>query len=143
MYETINEPIGELCRFTPSVALRGEGGFATGTSGFLGNKIIPEVFCWNNREHRILSVNSVHTSKTGTTKLVHFAISTNTSVYKIIFDKYKDRIIYSQVGEISSLANSICQLMGEKTTPNTPIKVPTWREVAKIQRKIIETTLKY
>lgn len=63
------------------------------------------------------------------------------SVYKLIFKKYKDRIIYSRIGDTTSMANSVCRLMGEKISSNKSIKVTTWNEVANIQRIIITKSL--
>lgn len=67
MYEKIDEPIEVLVNFT-----------------FGGP--IPLYFTWRKREYNIESVNFIHTSNEGNIPLVHFAVSTQTETYKIIFN---------------------------------------------------------
>ncbi|TRZ51000.1 glycosyltransferase family 1 protein [bacterium] len=58
-------------------------------------------------------------------------------VYKLIFDKYKSRINYVQIGDIKAMSNIIIRLLKNDKTTNKFIKVPTWDDIAKIQEDVI------
>lgn len=58
------------------------------------------------------------------------------SVYKLIFGKYKDRIKYAQIGDYRSFSSNLLRLL-KKPPTGSPIQVPTWKDVAKIQEDII------
>lgn len=61
-------------------------------------------------------------------------------VYRLIFDKYRDKITYAPLGDIQSLSDNIVKLL-KNGGVNKPVKVPTWEDVAKIQEVVIARNL--
>lgn len=61
-------------------------------------------------------------------------------VYKLIFNQYRERIYYSPTGNVKSLSNNLVKLLKENGI-NKPIKVLTWKDVAKIQEGVIARNL--
>lgn len=67
MYELINEPIEVFAAFTKQ-------------------GIEPICFTWRDKEYDVKSINFIHTSKSGDTKLIHFAITSGADTYRITLD---------------------------------------------------------
>lgn len=61
-------------------------------------------------------------------------------VYRLIFDKYRDKITYAPLGDIQSLSDDIIKLLKNRGE-NRPVKVSTWEDVAKIQEVVIARNL--
>lgn len=53
---------------------------------FNNKKIVPISFSWKNKEYIIKEINFVHISYDEKNKYYHFAVSTDTTNYKIKFD---------------------------------------------------------
>lgn len=67
MFDTPNEQIEVLANFTQ------EGP-------------IPIIFTWRSKEYYIETINFIHSSKDGDSKLIHFAVSNEKENYKLTFN---------------------------------------------------------
>lgn len=64
---TVNEPIKVLVKF-------------------IGNKILPIAFDWQNRRYKIDQVNLIHVAKKGNNKLYFFSVSDKANFYRLCFN---------------------------------------------------------